>query len=116
MPERTVLEVSPGALSDYYDWLKQSAAGDVLVYWVGDLQYDRQIVVPDGDVLRANDRFRINSLNVLADRIREDAADGQLYLTQKRLAWNVFEYRATRRRQMYGSAKPKISNDDLVLA
>jgi hypothetical protein len=114
--ERTVLEVAPGALSDYYDWLKASSEGDVLVYWMGDLQFDRQVVIPDNDVLRGNDRLRITTLNVLADRIREDAAEGHLHLTQKRIATNIFEYRATRRRIDYGSAKPKISNDDLILA
>lgn len=115
MPERTILDVSPGALSDYYDWLKASAADDVLVYWQGDLQYDRQVVIPEGDVLRANERLRIATLNVLADRVLEDAKDGQLHLTQARIGTNIFEYRATRRRQIYGT-QSKVRNDDLVLA
>ncbi|WP_315729901.1 hypothetical protein [Bradyrhizobium sp. SZCCHNRI2010] len=114
--ERTVLEVSPGALSDYYDWLKAAASGDVLVYWSGDLQYDRQVVIPENDVLRGHDRLRLATLNILADRILEDAKDGHVLLTQKRLGTNIFEYRATRRRQDFGSAKPKINTDDLVLA
>jgi hypothetical protein len=116
MPERSILEVSPGALSDYYDWLKQAAAGDVLVYWQGDLQYDRQVVIPEGDVLRGNERLRISTLNVLADRILEDSADGEILLTQLRIGTNIFEYRATRRRRDYGSAKSKAPNENLVLA
>jgi hypothetical protein len=115
MSNRTILDVSPGALTDYYDWLKQAAAGDVLVYWVGDLQHDRGIEIPETDLMRGADRLRINTLNVVADRIREDADDRQLALTQKRICENVFEYRATRRRQLYGTsfAAPKA---DLVLA
>jgi hypothetical protein len=116
MPERTILEVSPGALSDYYDWLKAASAGDVLVYWQGDLQYDRQVVIPESDVMRGNDRLRLSTLNVLADRILEDAAAGDLLLTQKRIGTNIFEYRATRRRRDYGSAKSKAPNEHLVLA
>jgi hypothetical protein len=116
MMQRTILEVSPGALSDYYDWLKAAAAGDVLVYWQGDLQYDRQVVIPESDVLRGNDRLRIATLNVLADRVMVDAKEGHLHLTQRRIGTNIFEYRATRRRQDYGSAKSKAPNDELVLA
>ncbi|WP_316201005.1 MULTISPECIES: hypothetical protein [unclassified Bradyrhizobium] len=116
---RTVLDVSPGALSDYYDWLKAAPAGDVLVYWSGDLQYDRQVVIPETDVLRGNERLRLATLNVLADRILEDAKSGDLLLTQKRVGTNIFEYRATRRRQLvWGSASPgmKFTPHDLVLA
>jgi hypothetical protein len=112
---RTILEVSPGALSDYYDWLKNATAGDVLIYWVGDLQHDRGIVIPDSDVLRGDRRLQIATLNVLADRVLEDAGDGHLALTQKRLAENVFEYRATRRRQVHVTKELQL-NDDLVLA
>ncbi|MGJ4953145.1 hypothetical protein [Bradyrhizobium sp. HKCCYLS20291] len=116
---RTVLDVSPGALSDYYDWLKAAPAGDVLVYWSGDLQYDRQVVIPETDVLRGNERLRLATLNVLADRVLEDAKHGHLLLTQKRIGTNIFEYRATRRRQpAFGSdiTGKKITPHDLVLA
>jgi hypothetical protein len=112
---RTLLEVAAGAVSDYYDWLKQAPAGDVLVYWVGDLQHDRGIEIPETDVLRGDRRLQISTLNVIADRVREDADDGLLTLTQKRLATNVFEYRATRRRQVFITKEPQ-RNDDLVLA
>ncbi|WP_316207504.1 hypothetical protein [Bradyrhizobium sp. SZCCHNR3118] len=114
--ETTVLDISPGALSDYYDWLKQAAAGDVLVYWRGDLQHDRQIAIPETDVLRTIDRMNYAQLNVIADRIHKDAKDGQLLLTQKKLGWGRYEYRATRRRQLFGKAAVEAPNDDLVTA
>lgn len=112
--ETTILDISPGALSDYYDWLKQAAAGDVLVYWTGHLQRDRQKEIPEHDVLRTVERMNIAQLNVIADRIRKDADEGQILLTQKRLGYGEYEYRATRRRQMYGNAA--VANDQLVPA
>jgi len=114
---RTVLEVGPGALSEYYDWMKDAAQGDVLVYWSGDLQYDRQVVIPEDSVLRTADRHRINALNVLAERVLEDAYDGLLCLTQKRIGTNIFEYRATRRRQSFGRSETSVlPNEQLVPA
>jgi hypothetical protein len=114
---RTVLEVGPGALAEYYDWLKDAAAGDVLVYWQGDLQYDRQVVVPENDVLRSSERTRIRALNYVADRVLVDARGGQLHLTQLRIGTNVFEYRATRRRELGGQPTvTEIRNDNLVPA
>jgi hypothetical protein len=112
--ETTTLDISPGALSDYYDWLKQAAAGDVLVYWVGSLQRDRQKEIPATDVLRTVERMNIAQLNVIANRIHKDANEGQLLLTQKRISFGEYEYRATRRRQMYGNAA--VTNDELVPA
>ena len=114
---RTVLEVGPGALAEYYDWLKDAAPGDVLVYWQGDLQFDRQVVVPAEDVLRSAERTRVLALNFVADRVLADAKDGLLHLTQLRIGTNIFEYRATRRRVSGG--KPTVSeirNDNLVPA
>lgn len=114
---RTVLEVGPGALSEYYDWLKDAAAGDVLVYWQGDLQFDRQVEVPESDVLRAAERTRIKALNFVAGRVLADAKLRLLHLTQARIGTNIFEYRATRRREIDG--KPTVSvtrNDNLVPA
>jgi hypothetical protein len=114
---RTVLEVGQGALAEYYDWMKDAANGDVLVYWQGDLQYDRQINVPASDVLRTALRTRIQALNFVADRVLADAKAGLLHLTQLRIGTNLFEYRATRRRDIGG--KPTVSeirNDNLVPA
>ncbi|GAA0005234.1 hypothetical protein [Bradyrhizobium elkanii] len=112
--ETTVLDISPGALSDYYDWLKQAAAGDVLVYWTGHLQIDRQVEIPESDVLRTVERMNIAQLNIIADRIHKDAGEGQILLSQKRVHYGCYEYRATRRRQMYGNAA--VANDQLVPA
>jgi hypothetical protein len=114
---RTVLEVGAGALAEYYDWMKDAAHGDVLVYWQGDLQYDRQVVVPEADVLRSSDRIRIRALNFVADRVLADSKEGHLHLTQLRVGTNIFEYRATRRRVSGGkSTVSEIRNDNLVPA
>ncbi|MEH2517375.1 hypothetical protein V1279_002948 [Bradyrhizobium sp. AZCC 1610] len=114
---RTVLEVDPGALGDYYDWLKDAANGDTLVYWQGDLQYDRQVVIPATDLLRTAERQRITMLNVIADRVFKDAKAGELTLTQFKVGESIYEYRATRRRQSYpGQPQVSIPHDNLVLA
>jgi hypothetical protein len=114
---RTVLEVGPGALAEYYDWMKGAASGDVLVYWQGDLQYDRQVVISADDVLRSADRARISALNFVSDRVLKDSKEGLLHLTQLRIGSNLFEYRATRRRAS-GSKNTvsDIRNDNLVPA
>lgn len=104
---RTVLEIGPGALSEYYEWLKGAANGDVLVYWQGDLQFDRQVVVPESDVLRSAERTRVQALNFVADRVLADSKDGLLHLTQQRIGTNLFEYRATRRRVLGGKPVAK---------
>jgi hypothetical protein len=114
--ERTVLDVAVGALSDYYDWMQAAAHGDVLIYWTGDLQYDRQVEVPENDVMRAADRQRVIMLNMVADRASKDAKQGLLHLTQRRISGGVFEYRATRRRQLLGKSTLVQPNDQLVLA
>ena len=114
---RTVLEVDTGALGEYYDWLQGAAKGDTLVYWRGDLQYDRQVVIPQNDVLRTADRQRIAMLNVVADRVLRDAKAGELSLTQFKVGESIYEYRATRRRQSYpGQPQVSIPHDNLVLA
>jgi hypothetical protein len=114
---REVLEVGPGALAEYYDWFKDAAHGDILVYWQGDLQYDRQVVVPENDVLRSAERTRVRALNFVADRILADSKQGLLHLTQLRIGTNIFEYRATRRRELGGQPTvSEIRNDNLVPA
>jgi hypothetical protein len=114
---RTVLEIGPGALAEYYDWMKGAADGDVLVYWQGDLQYDRQVVVSADDVLRSTERARISALHFVADRAFKDSKQGLLHLTQLRIGANLFEYRATRRR-VSGSKTTgsDIRNDNFVPA
>ena len=113
---RKVLDVEVGALSDYYDWVKDAANGDVLVYWQGDLQYDRQVVVPEGDLLRTAERQRIGSLNLIADRVLKDAKAGLVHLTQLRIGTNIFEYRATRRKLPLIGNLSDTPDDNLVLA
>lgn len=114
--ERTLLDIAPGALSEYYDWLKASSTGDVLVYWIGDLQFDRSVELPETDVMLGAQRLRIAALNVVAERIYDDAKEGLLTLTQKRIDQNVFEYRATRRRTVQSKPVSEIRNDNLILA
>jgi hypothetical protein len=114
--EITRLDMAPGALAEYYDWLKASKDGDRLVYWIGDLQFDRQIDIPASDVLRATDRLNVAQLNAVASRILADSKTGDLQLTQKKLSESVYEYRATRRRQAFGSSTSVLPNDQLVNA
>lgn len=85
MSQFTYLDLGAGAVSQYNDWLEDALHGDALIYWTGDLQYDRQL----GDL-------KTQILDTLASRIVRDAKDGILVLTQKRIAENVFEYRAHR--------------------
>ncbi len=115
---RTVLEMVPGALSEYYDWIKSAAHGDKLVYWIGDLQYDRQVVISPTDLLRKDKRDEISALNVVASRLHDDAKAGLVKLTQKRLDVGVFEYRAMRYRVELPGQKQGtgIRNDNLVPA
>jgi hypothetical protein len=117
MTEKVVtrLDVAPGVLAEYYDWVKGSQHGDVLVYWTGDLQFDRSVAVPFDDVMRSQERLQITSLNIMASRVLDDAKDGLITLTQKRLGQNQFEYRATRVRRSYGT-EANARNDNLVTA
>jgi hypothetical protein len=110
------LEMAPGALAEYYDWMKAASDGDRLVYWIGDLQFDRQIEISETDVMRAADRLNVAQLNAVASRILADSKAGDLQLTQKKLTESVYEYRATRRREAYGSSTSVLPNDQLVLA
>lgn len=116
---QTTLQNGPGCLSDYYDWFKGAPSGAALVYWRGDLQFDR-----DAENFRHLDDFdsqapHINALNVLANRVHADARDGHLILVQKRHGESDYEYRAIRRRplELGGTARvTKLKNDNLVTA
>ena len=46
----TSLLAGQGALSEYYDWFAASRPGDILVYWRGDLNADREFA-PDSSVV-----------------------------------------------------------------
>lgn len=93
---RTVLELDAGAIAAYYEWLKSARHGDVLVYWVGDLQYDRQAYPPKDDPGYEEAQRRLALLGVVADRVFDDAKSGELILTQLRLGPSRWEYRAGR--------------------
>lgn len=94
--KRTVLDVGPGALADYYDWFKKAHAGDVLIYWTGDLRFDRDVEnLPPGHT--AEQERDTLSLDALASRIGKDSDDGSLHLLQRRLGDNNYQYLAVRR-------------------
>ena len=112
---RDVLEPGAGSLSAYYEWFADAEHGAVLVYWTGDLQYDRQVEIDENDVLRTIERMERDALDITAKRIGKDANDGHLILTQKRLGVSVYEYRATRVRAAANDRARK-SNDNLVPA
>jgi hypothetical protein len=116
--ERTELEAVPGILSAYDDWMQDAKHGDMVVYWRGDLQYDRQVVVSDDDPDRAEKRKMLFALNVLANRIVDDAKAGRVALTQRRLGYSTFEYRALRIRDVHriNNAITRLRNDNLVPA
>lgn len=91
-----VLDVGPGVLQEYEDWLKNAVHGHTIVYWTGHLQYDRQVEYDPHDPGVADQRKQISVLNFLANRIRDDARIGHLRLSQKKLGENLYEYRAVR--------------------
>lgn len=117
-PNRTELSIEAGAIGEYYEWLKAAKNGDVLVYWVGDLQFDRSQIINPADLMRANERLQVQILDTIATRVFDDAKAGELRLTQKRLGDNTFEYRATRFRYNYPGEKQGsgVRNDSLVPA
>lgn len=100
--KRTVLEVAPGALVEYYEWLEKAKPGDTLVYWVGDLQYDRVLDHCPSEHQGEKGPI-IAALNAMADRAWQTAKQGHVRLTQKRLGPNEWEYRATRLRSSLGT-------------
>lgn len=111
------LDNGPGCLMDYYEWFQKAAHGAILIYWTGDLRYDRDPDNCPADELGAR-RSGILALDQLARRILADAADGALVLLQRRIEDNVYEYRALRRRVGQGlqdrSASPRQSRRELV--
>lgn len=83
-----------GMLTQYYDWFKRAKHGEVLVYWTGDLQFDRDTGnYPEAD---AAQDILCKSLSGVADAILRDASKKGVILTQKRLGPSNYEYRATR--------------------
>ena len=98
MAKPFVLEAGAGSLAEFYEWLHRSGHGDVLVYWTGDLQYDRQVQVDPTDPEAHEKQMTVSALNAVADAVLRANAAGFLELTQKRHDVGVYEYRATRLR------------------
>jgi len=107
MAKPYVLEAGAGSLVEFYDWMKQSNNGDVLIYWTGDLQNDRQAHVDPYDIDAAERRIAVNALNVTASAVLRAAEEGLVALTQKRLEEGVYEYRATRIRRAFDKLQLK---------
>jgi hypothetical protein len=110
------LEAGAGALAEYYDWFKDARTGDVLVYWNGDLQFDRDPTNhPDLD---DEQKLQIAVTDSLAKRILSDASDGYLVLSQQKIAESRYRYKATRRRLPGERSleKARVRNADRVLA
>jgi hypothetical protein len=102
-PETSRLFVGAGALTDYFDWLKKSKHGDILIYHEGDLQFDR--FSPEGEDARSEAARTRGSLNAIANNVRADAKAGNIRLTQRRIGESKFEYRATRIRTEHITGK-----------
>lgn len=89
------LVAGAGALAEYTEWFGGSRLGDVVAYYRGDLRFDRD---PDNfPELDQEGRERLAGIGALADSVMRDVEAGYLVLSQKRLAENLYEYRATRR-------------------
>lgn len=94
--EPTNLHIGPSGLSDYYEWFRTAQHGDVLVYWTGDLQFDRD---PQNAPDSTEEQIQVlKTLDTIATRIVKDAGDKGLALFQRRIAFGIFEYRAVRLR------------------
>jgi hypothetical protein len=89
------LVAGAGALAEYTEWFGGSRAGDVVVYYRGDLQFDRD---PDNfPGLDAAQMLQMSGLSALADAVRRDAGAGYLILNQRKIGESNYEYLATRR-------------------
>jgi hypothetical protein len=110
------LEAGAGALAEYYDWFKDARTGDVLIYWHGDLQFDRDIT--NYPTLDDEQKARISVIDTLAKRIMSDAQDGYLVLSQQKITSAEYRYKATRRRLPGERSleKARVRHADRVLA
>ncbi|MCB1466547.1 MAG: hypothetical protein KDK08_05245 [Rhizobiaceae bacterium] len=104
----TSLLAGQGALSEYYDWFAASRPGDILVYWRGDLNADREFA-PDSSVVDNDERIKRLSLHAVATAIRRDAQRGSLNLTQIRHGDSDYTYRATRKATQIEAASRLLS-------
>jgi hypothetical protein len=110
------LEAGAGALAEYYDWFRDARTGDVLIYWNGDLQFDRD---PNNfPELDDEQKDQIAVTDALAKRILSDAGDGYLVLSQRKISENRYRYQAARRRLPGERSleKARVRHADRVLA
>lgn len=98
MTERESLYPGPGMIADYHSWMDNAHHGDILIYHVGDLQYDRQAVYDENDPAQKVAWGNTILLNAVADSIAYEQRMGKVSLTQRRIDESVYEYRATRLR------------------
>lgn len=96
----TTLQLTNGALSAYAEWFEtESRHGDTLVYFTGDLNAERLKELPsEDDKAKTAERVRLILVDAIADRVKVDAINGFLALTQRRLGDHSYQYRATRLR------------------
>lgn len=96
MRQVTILDVGPGALADYYEWFRHARSGSTLVYWRGNLSFDRDIENFVGDSFYTEREPVVLALDAIAKRIFADGKDGVIILTQRKLGFDHYEYRAMR--------------------
>lgn len=95
--ERLVASEDPGrALHNYI--MDPDRAGLPFVYWIGNLAEDRTTIYDDGTMLHFIQRDPGDRVARMAWNAYEA---GNLCLTQRRLAPNLFAYIATKRREKW---------------
>lgn len=100
------LDMEPGALFEYEEWLQAAKHGETLIYWLGNLTTERNIELDPEDRRLDALRKRLGALEVTSARIFADAKRGAVVLTQRRLDEGVYEYRATRLREQRDPVDP----------
>lgn len=91
------------SLTEFIEWLQRAKTGDVCVYYVGDLQYDRQVEVSDDEPAAEAKRAQVRALNALANAIMRMQQERNIILMQKRVGPSQWEYWAVR---INGGQKP----------
>jgi len=75
------------SINDFVPWLKTAQPDETVVYYVGDLAYDREF----------GDQEHYRNINAVANAAYAASENKEVCLTQKRLEKYRYEYRATRR-------------------
>lgn len=92
---RMTLVAGAGALAEYIEWFGGSRLGDAVIYYRGDLSFDRDPAnFPDLD---QEGRDALAGIGALADSVLRDAKAGYLVLNQRKVGESNYEYIATRR-------------------